>query len=280
MAGSDKMTLPTVTLMTDFGTRDHYVACMKGVILQVNANLRIVDVTHDITPHGIVEAAFILRHIWPWFPPGTVHVVVVDPGVGTGRRILIGRYSDRLVIAPDNGNITLVHRDAQIQELRSVEARRFFGGVLSPTFHGRDVMAPVAAHVASGVRLHDLGPLTDHLEILNLPQPKVAPGHSLIGEVLYVDHFGNLITNITAVDINNAYSRRDRIEAWIGDVSLGPIHATYSDVSQGEPLALFGSTLMLEIAVNQGNAAVRFAAGVGTRVEIRDHDHRLQKSLP
>lgn len=259
----------TITLTTDFGTRDHYVACMKGVILQINPAVRLVDVTHEIAPHGVVEGAFILRQVFPWFPPGTIHVAVVDPGVGTQRRILVGRYSDRYVIAPDNGLISLVHRDAELQELRSIENRGYFGGTLSPTFHGRDVMGPVAAHLASGIPLHQLGPSTDHLEILSLARPRAERDGRLCGEVLYVDVFGNLITNISLADLNGMPRRRERREVFVGECRVGPVQSTYADVRPGEAIALLGSSQMLEVAVNQGSAASHFSARVGTPVSVR-----------
>ncbi len=260
--------MAVITLTTDFGTRDHYVACMKGVILQIAPKVTIVDVTHDVTPHGIVQAAFVLRQVWSWFPPDTVHVVVVDPGVGTKRHIIAGRYSDRIVVAPDNGIISLIHRDGRLQELRIVENRRFFAGQLSSTFHGRDILAPVAAHVANGTRLAELGPPTDRLVILRLPQPVLDTG-CLRGEVLYVDHFGNLVTNLSVADVNNFAVRRGRLAVFIGEQSVGPIRAAYGEVEPGTPLALLGSTQLLEIAVNQGSAAAHFGAGAGTPVTVR-----------
>jgi S-adenosyl-L-methionine hydrolase (adenosine-forming) len=256
-----------VTLTSDFGTQDHYVACMKGAILRINPKATLVDVTHDIVPQGIVQAAFVLRQIWSWFPAGTVHVVVVDPGVGTGRRILVGRYTDRIVVAPDNGILTLVHRDGQFQELRVVENRQYFAGPLSTTCHGRDVLAPAAAHITNGVRLNEFGPLIDRLELLSLPSPR-RDGLGLVGEVLYVDHFGNLITNISVADVNAVAGRCGRLTVRLGERVIGPIHATYGDVAVGEPVAMISSTVMLEIAVNRGNAAEAFDARVGTPVAV------------
>jgi len=261
--------MPVIALTTDFGTQDHYVACMKGAILQINPKATIVDVTHDIPPHGIIQAAFVLRQVWPWFPAGTVHVVVVDPGVGTGRRILVGRYSDRCIVAPDNGVMSIIHRDAQLQELRVVENRRFFATSLSTTFHGRDIMAPVGAHISNGVRLSDLGAPTDHLEVLDLPRPRIGADGSLSGEVLYVDRFGNLITCISIADLNALAGRRGRLSVRLGEREIGPIRSTYGEAEPGQPVALVGSTQMLEIAVNRGSAAQMFEAGVATPVTVR-----------
>jgi S-adenosylmethionine hydrolase len=259
---------PIITLTTDFGAQDHYVACLKGVILQICSKARVIDVTHDIAPQSVMQAAFVLRQVWPWFPPGTIHVAVVDPGVGTRRRIVVGRYSDRFIVTPDNGTVSLVHRDAELQELRAVENRQYFTASLSTTFHGRDILAPVAAHIANGVRLNELGPITDHLEILQLPHTR-REGSALVGEVLYVDRFGNLITNINVSEINSVASARHRLEVFLDGRAIGPIQITYSDVPAGQPLALVGSTQMLEVAVNQGNAGQQLGGRVGTPVELR-----------
>lgn len=261
--------MAVITLMTDFGTQDHYVACMKGVILQINPRVTLVDVTHNIAPQGVVEAAFVLRQIWAWFPPNTIHLAVVDPGVGTSRRILVGRYSDRVVIAPDNGLISLVHRDAQIQELRILDNRRFLAGSLSSTFHGRDIMAPVAAHLSNGMHLAELGPLTDRLEVLSLPVPQHGGDAAVTGHVIYVDHFGNLVTNISAGDVNAASGRGRSLDVYLAEQCVGPIRQTYADVGVGEPLALIGSTQMLEVAINRGDASEYFTARPGVPVRLR-----------
>lgn len=258
-----------IALMTDFGTRDHYVAAMKGFILQLNPKVTIVDVCHDIGSQDLFHGAFVLRQTLPYFPAGTIFVAVVDPTVGSRRRILAARYNDRIILAPDNGLLTMVHRDADLQELRILENRRFFASVLSRTFHGRDVFAPVAAHLTRGVRLDQLGPGADRIELLDLPRPERRQDGTIGGQVILTDRFGNLITNISQLDLSAASTARRELHAFLNDQDLGPIRGTYADAAPGEPLALVGSAQMLEIAVNGGNAAEQLNAGRATPVELR-----------
>lgn len=258
-----------VALMTDFGTADHYVGAMRGVILGINPKATIVDVTHDIPSQDVSHAAFTLRQVWPFFPPETVFVAVVDPGVGTRRRILAARYSDRIVLAPDNGLLTLVHRDAELQEIRTVENRRLFAATLSNTFHGRDIFAPVAAHLSRGLGLDHVGPVADRIEVLDLAKPVHHSDGSIDGEVILIDRFGNLITNVSEVDLSAARVGNRQFEVSVKGQPVGPIRITYGDVGRGEPLAMIGSSQMLEIAVNHGSAATLFGAGRGDSIRLR-----------
>jgi len=260
---------PVIALMTDFGGGDYYAAAIKGVILQVNPKAVVIDVTHDIPPQDILHGAFVLRQVTPCFPVGTIFVAVVDPGVGTPRRILAARYSERTVIAPDNGLLTFLHRDAELQEMRVVENRRYFAGSLSSTFHGRDILAPVAAHVSLGVPLDHLGPAADHIEILDVAAPRLDPDGTVHGEVMLVDRFGNLITNIAGRDVSGPRMPRPHPEVWVGSQAIGPVRTTYADVAVGQPVALIGSAGLLEIAVNRGSAAQTLGGGRGTAVTIR-----------
>ena len=255
--------------MTDFGTRDHYVAAMKGIILQINPKATVVDVTHDIARQDVFHGAFVLRQTLPYFPPETIFVVVVDPTVGTSRPILATRYNNRTVIAPDNGLLTLLHRDADLQEVRVVENRRFFAQSLSSTFHGRDIFAPVAAHLSRGVALDHLGPVADHIEMLDLARPRVNDNGTLDGEIISVDHFGNLITNISVMDLSAARMPRRRLEVSVGPHRIGPIRTTYADVAVGEPVALIDSAQMLEIAINRGSATQALGVTRGAPVTLR-----------
>jgi hypothetical protein len=260
--------MSVIALLTDFGTRDAYVAEMKGMILQINPKATLVDVTHEISPQDLVHASYVLRHCLPYFPAGTIFVAVVDPGVGTPRRILAMRFSGRVVLAPDNGLVTLVHRDAELQEIRIVENRRFFAHTLSATFHGRDIFAPVAGHISLGLSLDHLGPVADQLDILDLRKAHRDEAGVIHGEVVYIDHFGNLVTNISTVDISAANVGRHALEVFLGDQTVGPIRVTYSDAAAGEPLALIGSTDQLEISVNKGHAANQLQAGRGMPVRV------------
>lgn len=261
--------MSVIALLTDFGTRDYYVAAMKGVILQINPKVTLVDISHEISAQDLYHGAFVLRQTLPYFPPETIFVAVVDPGVGSRRRILAARYSNRVVLAPDNGLVTLLHRDAELQEVRVVEDRRFFATTLSTTFHGRDIFAPVAAHISRGVGLDQLGPPTDHIEILPIPKPVHHPDGSIEGQVVLVDHFGNLVTNISELDISAARApHRGPYSVYLGQQLIGPVRVIYADVPPGQPVALIDSSQLLEISVNKGNAAQQLGAGVGMGVRL------------
>lgn len=261
--------MSTVTLITDFGEADHYVACMKGVILQRAPHVNIVDVTHIVQPHDVVHGAFVLRQVFEYFAPGTIHIGVVDPGVGTTRRLLAARYADQILLVPDNGLVTFVHRDFVLQELRSIENSQLYRAEVSNTFHGRDVFAPIAGLLAQGLLLEQVGPEIRNLELLNVDRPKHLPHGAIEGHVLYIDHFGNVISNISQSDLGSVGHAPDRMDVHVGPLRIGHIHTTYADVSPGEIVAVIGSTGMLEIAINQGNAAAHLRATPGTVVIVR-----------
>lgn len=258
-----------ITLTTDFGSADHYVACMKGVIFQQSPTAQIVDITHAIAAHDVVHGAFVLRQAFDYFPEGTIHVVVVDPGVGTTRRLLAASYDGQIVLAPDNGIISLVHRDFALDELRQIANSRLFRQDVSATFHGRDILAPVAGHLARGLSLVNVGPIIDQLEILNLEPPAPLPQGGIQGQVLYVDHFGNLITNISEDDLARSIGPAVDLSVYVGPLRVGPLRTTYADVNPGEIVAILGSTGMLEVAINQGSAASQLRAAPGTIVIVR-----------
>lgn len=258
-----------ITLTTDFGEADHYVACMKGVILQHVPNVQLVDVTHTISQHDVVHAAFVLRQIVQHFPPGTIHVVVVDPGVGTARRLLAARYEGQIILAPDNGLVSLVHRDFSLDELYSIENTRLFRSEVSTTFHGRDILAPIAGNLARGLAMDNVGPPLEQLEILNLEKANPLPSGGIEGQVLYVDRFGNMITNISEDELSVMYPNFEGLQVHVGPLRIGPLRTTYADVAEGEIVAVVGSTGMVEIAVNQGNAATQLRASPGTIVVVK-----------
>ncbi len=260
--------MPIITLITDYGTRDHYVGALKGVILGLAPDVRIVDVTHDVEPYNVLHAAFVLRQIWPWYPKGTVHLAVVDPGVGSERRIVLGRYDGRCVVAPDNGLVTLVHRDWPAEALHLVENRRFFLPEPSASFHGRDIMAPVAAHLANGVHPRELGPMTDRLEMLPISNRAEATTEGLRGCVLHVDHFGTLVTNILQEQLVERGGSSRALEVLVNGKSIGPVRSTFSAACLGEPIALVGSCGLLEIAVNQGRAVELFGPPDTIRIDV------------
>ena len=248
-----------VTLISDYGTRDHYVGALKGVILSVAPDVRLVDVTHEIDPHNVLAGAFVLRQIWPWFPPG----------VGTDRRIILGRYGGQYVVAPDNGLITLVHRDLPAEAMHVVENRQYFLPKLTATFHGRDLLAPVVGHLARGVEPRDFGPVAERLEMLSVSPCGDVTGDGVYGKVLYVDRFGTMVTNIRHDQLATIAGPSSPVDVEVDGASLGPIRSTYSDVPPGAPIALIGSCGLLEIAVNRGSAAERFGAVRSVRVRAR-----------
>lgn len=250
-----------LTLLTDFGTSDHYVAAMKGVVLQRDPTLRIIDLSHDVPAQDVARAAWLLSEAAPWYPPGTVHVVVVDPGVGSARRALVAQVGDQIVVGPDNGLVTLLARGRSMQawELASpalgLDAR-------SATFHGRDLFAPAGALLASGeLGPADCGPELEP-ELLDLPAPRVGE-YSARGTVVTVDHFGNLITDLPGSALPERVARITiegrRIDAFV---------RTYSDAAPGEVVALVGSGGWLEVATAQGSAATDLLLGVGAGVLV------------
>ena len=256
-----------ITLMTDFGYDDVFVGVMKGVVAGINPSARVVDVTHSITPFGVVEAAFRLAQAYPYFPKGTVHVVVVDPGVGSDRKIVAMRAGGHIFLAPDNGVLSLVGEERGRDRRVEVTERRFFLPEVSNTFHGRDIFAPVAAHIASGISLEEMGPPLYHLQSLEVPKPDVTSDGSMEGEVLWADHFGNLITNIPA-EMLRAAARGREIVVEIASRKIVGLRRSYSEVGEGETLAMIGSFGMLEVAVCHGRAADKLSAPAGARVRI------------
>jgi len=247
----DKM--PIITLTTDFGMRDPYVAAMKGVLRKLCPDVALDDLTHDIAPQDILEAALIDEAATPWYPENTVHLIVVDPGVGADRRPIAVRSGSHIFVAPDNGLLTLWLQQHPLEWAYEISPQAPGIATISNTFHGRDIFAPAAAWLAAGGDPTALGNLLSSLQQLDVPKPVTDDDNRIEGVVIHVDRFGNCITNI----------RQDMFEfssAW--NVYIGgnvlPLCSTYSDVEPGTPLALFGGSGRLEIAVNQGNAARQF----------------------
>ena len=245
-----------VTLLTDFGTMDGYVAAMKGAITQIAPSVLIDDASHAISPGDIIPAAFALRRYWKLYPEGTVHIVVVDPGVGSARRALAIRADDRILIGPDNGVFTFVLQDARDSEVFAIDAKPD----ISRTFHGRDVFAPAAGRIAAGEAVEAMGKRVEDAIRIIMPAP-ISTESSVRGEVVYVDRFGNLITNIPSALLQDKHTARiaDRIVNVVG---------TYSDVESGELLALINSDGMVEVAVRDGNAAATLGVGRGESFEL------------
>lgn len=257
--------MAVVTLTTDFGLEDAYVGQVKGAILSVCPGASLVDLTHAIPPQDVRRAAVIVARSAGHFPAGTVHLAVVDPGVGTRRRALAVRSGEQLFVAPDNGLLTLVLQADTRAKVRLLNNPGFLSPTISPTFHGRDVFAPAAGHLACGLPLNRLGPRVDDPVLLELARPAWSRGR-LKGEVLFVDHFGNLITNLPADKILDA-PRSGSPRFKLGQKTLPGLHLTYAEVDEGLPLALIGSLDLVEIAVNQGRADEYFGVREGAAVE-------------
>jgi S-adenosyl-L-methionine hydrolase (adenosine-forming) len=253
---------PRVTLLTDFGTADGYVGAMKGVIASITPTAFIDDITHDIAPGDIAGGACCLATSWRFHAAGTVHVCVVDPGVGSARRAVAAAVADQFFVAPDNGLLThvLLEPGATIVE---ISERRFVRDTVSRTFHGRDVFAPVAAHLARGSSITDLGPIIRDAVLLPLPTVQIS-ADSVSGEVVHTDRFGNLVTNIDAGQVPDAarvtFPERSNVQV--------RMVATYAEAEEGELIALIGSVGFLEVAVRNGSAAERLGAGRGMQVRV------------
>ena len=259
------MTPHVITLLTDFGTADTFVGIMKGVILGIHPQARLVDLTHSIPPQQILAGALALRSAVPFFPPGTVHVAVVDPGVGSARRPIAIETAQGVLIGPDNGVLSLAASVLGTRQMRSIDNDQYFRRPISDTFHGRDIFAPVAAHVSRGVAIEALGARLDSIVEVAVPVPQQTAA-GLRGEVIHIDHFGNLITNIDAGAL--ARFPLQRVSVSINGTSVvGPVKA-YAAVPEGTALAIVGSWGVVEIAVRNGNAAQAFAAGLGMPVTV------------
>jgi S-adenosylmethionine hydrolase len=260
---------PLITLTTDFGEESPYVAAMKGVILGINPAARLVDLTHQVPPQDVPHAAFFLAGAIPYFPAGTLHVVVVDPGVGSQRAVLYVEAEGQRLLVPDNGCWTYLRKPrAPAPRVIRLARPRYWRRPVSATFHGRDIFAPVAAHLSLGIDPANLGPSVTEWVELSLPRPKLGPNR-LAGEVVFVDHFGNLITNIPGKALTRFAGSEACIRA-AGHAVPRLVHS-YADVAPGDLAALVSSAGTLEIAVNQGSAANRLQAGVGTWVEVTRH---------
>lgn len=259
---------PVVTLTTDFGIQDHYVASMKGVILSVNPGTPIVDITHEIPPFSIISGAYAISQAAPCFPPNTVHIIVVDPGVGTARRPVLLQSGGQIFIAPDNGVLSIVAEADNEASWFEITRRELMRPEVSATFHGRDIFAPVGAAVACGkVAASDVGPQIFDSNKLDGLAAKQLDGQSWAGQILSEDRFGNLITNFRSAMFS--FLRSEGFEIGIAGQIVTGFGATFGDVPAGEILAYFGSSGFVEIGVNQGNAALRLQSAPGQFVTLR-----------
>ena len=264
------MARPVIALLTDFGVRDHYAGTMKGVILGICPDVTLVDISHDVPPHDVLAGALELAASYQYFPAGTIFLVVIDPGVGSARRGIAVDAGDYKFVAPDNGVLSLVTDDHPPKRVVELSERRYARPTVSRTFEGRDRFAPAAAWLAKGVDLGALGRGAGALHHLDVPKPMVEPGSgTVVGEVLRIDRFGNLITNIDRRTFDvGIMPGGDALEVQVGGHQVQKVVSTYADAGPGEICALFGSTDHLEIAANGASAARLLDLGRGAAVRV------------
>jgi S-adenosylmethionine hydrolase len=260
-----------ISLLSDFGHKDPYVAEMKAVILSINPQARIIDITHEIEKFSIRMGAYVLASAAPYFPPNTIHVAVVDPGVGTKRRPIIAETNRSIYVGPDNGLLMLAAHKEKINNVYTISNPQYMLPNVSKTFHGRDIFAPAAAHLATGNKPSDFGPAIHDYVFPEFAKPHMKRGE-LVGEVLSIDGFGNVISNISAEDLERVgFHEGDSLVVALGSKTLNVLFCSaYGVVPVGAPLALIGGSNFLESAVNQGSAAAAFKAKVGDTFRVSE----------
>jgi len=260
---------PIITLTTDFGLNDHFVGTMKGAILSLAPEAEIVDICHSVQAFDILDGALTLAQAYSYFPVRTVHVVVVDPGVGSGRRPILASSERQNFVAPDNGVLSLIYAREERLSVRHITSEHYFLQPLSNTFHGRDIFAPVAAYLAKGVDHEKFGDeITDFVRF-NAPRPKVIDPKTIRGVVLKVDRFGNLVTNITPQDVPLLFQAQPpAFKIVVGKSEVTSMKTNYAEGAPGEVFGILGSMGYLEIASNRGAAAQLVSAGKGAEVNV------------
>lgn len=261
------MSNPIITLTTDYGTNDHLAGVLKGVILRILPNATLVDISHQVTPYDLLDGALTIGTAYQYFPPRTVHLVVVDPGVGTERRPILVSSEQQYFVAPDNGVLSLVYDRETSISVRHITAEHYFLNPVSKTFHGRDIFAPVAAWLAKTYQTEAMGEeITDYARF-TLPRAKLT-GSTLKGVVLRVDVFGNLLTNFRTEDLPQAVIAGGKIALEVGGKRVEKLAQTFAQGAAGEPVAILGSSGFLEIAVNKGHAARALGVNRGAEVTL------------
>ncbi len=251
-----------IALLTDFGTRDHYVGVMKGVILSINPHATIVDISHDVAPQDVTSAYFLLKNSHRYFPSGTIFVAVVDPEVGTHRAVLCAETDDALYLAPDNGTLSFLAKPTRVVQVTN---RKYMLEPVSNTFHGRDIFAPVAGHLSLGLEADKLGPAARSFLQLGCKEPEVSSEGVILGEVVSIDQFGNLVTNISA----DRLADFPAIDVKIAKTTIKSLSTAYGHHAKGELIALIGSGGNLEISLVRGSAAKKLKASTGDVVRVR-----------
>jgi S-adenosylmethionine hydrolase len=262
------MAPPVIALITDFGLGDWFVGVMKGVVLSISPEARVIDVVHNVPRHDVAAGSFAILASYAYLPKGAVVVVVVDPGVGTGRRILCARSAGRLFLAPDNGVLTGLAEQEGFEKVVAVENDAYFVKPVSSTFHGRDIFAPVAAHLSLGVDMDRLGREVREIETLENPSPRIE-GQALALTVRWIDSFGNVITDCPGDLVGEIVGRWGRSLALVEAGSIFRIAASYEAVDEGEFLGIVGSSGYLEISIPRGSAAQALNVKLGSRLHIK-----------
>lgn len=259
------MRYPLITLTTDFGTADHFVGSMKGVISSIAPRAAVVDITHEIPAFGILEGAFVIGQAWRAFPAGTIHVVVVDPGVGSARKPLLLHAGGQFFVGPDNGVFSFVFREEK-HKLRHITAEKYFRHPVSGTFHGRDIFSPVGAHLAAGVAPPRFGKLLDRCVMLDGLAPRLTGKDTWQGKILKADRFGNLITNFHADEFRTLGKRG--FELIVGERRISTLRPNFSEGAPGEVFLITGSSGYFEVIANQASAAQKLGCAGGARVKL------------
>ena len=260
------MRKPIITLLTDFGIKDPYVASMKGVILNINPRCTLIDITHNVNPHDIQEGAFLLAKTYSYFPKGTIHLSVVDPGVGGARKPILLETENYFFVGPDNGLFTLVAEKEKVKQTVVLTEKKYFLSKVSITFHGRDVFAPVAAYLSLGTKPNVFGYEINSLKKLPFGKPAIKGG-KLLGEILHIDAFGNLVTNIDVETLLRFTKNRSFVIRTKGEIIQG-LKKGYWEGKKGEPIALLESNGFLEIAMNKKNAQKALEGKKGDPITI------------
>lgn len=261
------MKRPIITLLTDFGTSDHYVAAMKGVILGICPEAELIDITHDITPYAIAEGAYTLAQAWRCFPKGTTHLAVVDPGVGSERRAILAEADGHRFVAPDNGLLSFILRAVPNAAVRQISQPRFFRNAVSRTFHGRDIFAPVSAHVARGIDPKRIGCVIKDTMQQDFTAIFQEGSSRFLASILKIDGFGNVISNLESEKFGQIASQPFQIR--IGRQTVSTFHPTYAEARPGEIFALFGSSGFIELSINQSDAAKTLGVKAGFPITLR-----------
>lgn len=255
-----------VSLVTDFGLCDNFVGVMKGVILKINPRAKILDICHEVCPQDIFAAAFLLSSAYAYFPRGTVHLVVVDPGVGSKRKAIIVKTKDYFFVAPDNGVLSLSLQKEKPQKIVEINNPKYFLRPVSATFHGRDIFALVAAYLSCGKKIDSFGKRLTSYQKLEFPKIKLS-ANSLGGEIIYIDRFGNLVSNIAEKDFF-AFVKKSKFKVFIRNKVIDRLSSSYSQGHPPKPLALFDSFGFLEIALNSGSAERLLNTKKGTTIKV------------